>query len=390
MDNKYYIWLTLLHGFGTEKIHELLSQYDNEPEKIYKSVKSEVKISEAEEIIAQCEESEIHIITIDDERYPQQLKHIYNPPIVLYAKGNIDALGGLPAITIVGARTVTDYSSRIARSFAHELSKAGFTINSGFAVGVDILSQTAALMLCNPTVAVLGCGINVNYPPENNSIRKLMTKIGCFLSEYPPNMPTHSAHFRRRNAILSGLSDGTLVIQASKKSGSLITANLALEQGKDVFCIPPASLFDESYAGVIPLLRDGAMSVYNHFDIIAEYSDKYEVLDIAHLKDEYTKIKKNKKPIVVKTKRKENAVSAAVSASAVAVEEPVVKKEIDYGSLSENQVVIMKMLEENPLAGDVIIEKSGLKVSDVLSDLTTLEIMGYVEAMPGKRYRVVC
>jgi DNA processing protein len=376
---KFYIWITLEYGFGTEKVHELLSQNENDPEKVYNSMKREDNLSECEKIISQCEEDDIYIITIDDELYPEQLKHIYNPPVVLYAKGNIDALGGLPAITIVGARSVTDYSTRITKSFAHELSKAGFTINSGFAVGVDIISQTAALMLCNPTVAVLGCGINVNYPIENSSIRKLMATIGCFLSEYPPNMPTYSANFRRRNAILSGLSDGTLVVQASRRSGSLITANLALEQGKDVFCIPPASLFDENYAGVIPLLRDGATSVYNHFDIIAEYSDKYEILDIEHLKDEYTKIKKNKKPIVVKTKKK---------ADEPISDEPKPKKEIDYSSLSENQVAIMKVLEEMPLAGEVIIEKTGIKVGDVLSDLTTLEIMGYVEALPGKKYRL--
>lgn len=228
-----------------------------------------------DKIIEWCDSHEIKLLALGDKNYPKLLREIYNPPVLLFYRGSLKCLDRL-CITAVGTRRATAYIEKITTRICSDLSERGVTIISGMADGVDSAAIKGCLKNGNPSVGVLACGMSYDYPRGTNPLRQSMIlNGGLILTELLPNVSPSSEYFDARNRIMAGLSKGTAVFQADIKSGSLITANHAVSEGRDVFCVPPPDILDKDYEGVIELLRDGAIPLFNHDDILRFYKENY-------------------------------------------------------------------------------------------------------------------
>lgn len=210
----------------------------------------------------------IRMILHDDIEYPQSLKSIYDPPPYLFIKGEILPSDSM-AIAIVGSRKASNYGLLTSKWLASELAKSGLTIISGMARGVDSYAHLGALEAKGRTIAVMGCGLDKAYPPENRSLKEKIESFGASISEYPPGSPPLAWHFPARNRIISGLSLGVIITEAGEKSGALITADMALEQGKEVFAVP-GNIREKTHRGTHQLIKDGAKLVQGVEDILEE------------------------------------------------------------------------------------------------------------------------
>lgn len=209
------------------------------------------------------------VITVLDADYPRLLRDIHQPPWVLYGLGHRQLLQS-PAIGMVGTRNPTSYGRMAAFKLARQLSEHGLTVVSGLARGIDTEAHKGALQGSGGTIAVLGCGIDTIYPPENKTLYGLIAEKGLLLSEYPPGTPVHAGLFPQRNRLISGLSHGVVVVEAGQHSGALITADFALEQSRDVFAVP-GPIFQAQSVGTNRLIREGAKIVTGVEDILEEY-----------------------------------------------------------------------------------------------------------------------
>ncbi|HEY6066792.1 MAG TPA: DNA-processing protein DprA [Thermoanaerobaculia bacterium] len=224
--------------------------------------------SAAERWAESVESSGIRIVTAFDPEYPAALSEIADPPFLLFAAGRLERLR-LPAVAVVGSRSATRYGRDVAARLARDLSLAGVTIVSGFARGVDEAAHEAAREGPGGTVAVLGCGLDVEYPREHSRLKAAMRETDLLLSEFPPGAEPRPQNFPIRNRIIAGLAAGVVVVEASRRSGSLITARLAADFGRDVFAVP-GSVFSETSIGTHELLRDGAILCRGAEDVLAE------------------------------------------------------------------------------------------------------------------------
>lgn len=364
---KYFIWLSLALGYSTPKCKALASLYPDiadlynggEPEwrlsgvlgtKDITALES-TPLSKAIEVIARCNQLGISVISLDDPSYPEQLKAIYDPPAVLYLKGRLPDFERKLSIAIVGTRNATAYGKMTSHVLAGSLAKVGAIIVSGGAMGIDSLSHTAALETGGLTVCVLGCGINYPYLMGNIKMRQAIAERGAVISEYPPDYPPGRFTFPERNRIISGLSNGVLVIEAGMKSGSLITARTALEQGRDVFAVM-GNITSPYSQGTNALIKDGAIPVTDFTDITSYYPQ----FSIEGEPDDMIK--------------------------------PVPKHKTDI-DVSEEAEKVYRMLTPDPTHIDSITEASGLPVSEVLTALTELELEGLIEADKGRMYRII-
>ena len=217
---------------------------------------------------AEIERGGVEIVTAFDEAYPRLLQETPDPPFLLFTVGRTERLR-LPAVAVVGSREASRYGRDVAWRLARELSSAGVTVVSGFARGVDSAAHEAALEGPGGTIAVVGCGLDVEYPRENGRLREKMAAQQLLLSEYPPGTEPRPQNFPIRNRIIAGISSGVVVVEASRRSGSLITARLAADFGRDVFAVP-GSVFSETSSGTHELLRDGAILCRGAEDVLAE------------------------------------------------------------------------------------------------------------------------
>lgn len=215
-------------------------------------------------------EVNFEVITINDQCYPEQLKHIYDAPQKLYVRGNKEILSN-PGIAIVGCRDNTKYGELIAKNLGYNLAKQEINIISGLAKGIDSFAHIGAIYAKGKTIAVLGNGIDTIYPKENDIIaKKIIEYGGCIISEYPSNSEIEKSNFPARNRIISGLSQGVVIVEAKEKSGALITADFALEQGREVFAVP-GNLNSKQSVGTNKLIKDGAIPVTNYKDILLNF-----------------------------------------------------------------------------------------------------------------------
>ncbi len=214
------------------------------------------------------ERSGTRLVTVFDEQYPAALREIADPPFVLHTLGRLERLG-LPAVGIVGSRDASRYGRDAAWKLSRELSGAGVCVVSGFARGVDAAAHEAALEGPGGTIAVLGCGVDVDYPREHRRLRERLAAEHLLVSEYPLGVEPRPENFPIRNRIIAGLCAGVVVVEASRRSGSLITARLANDFGRDVFAVP-GSIFSETSVGAHELLRDGAILCRTAEDVLAE------------------------------------------------------------------------------------------------------------------------
>ena len=283
LENKrYWIWLSLIKNLGSKRKLKLLELYKN-PEEIYKLTKEEliningireaiakeIIISKNEKIlnyhIKYMKENNIKIININEREYPQVLKEIYDPPISLYVKGNIEKLNN-KNIGIVGCRECTTYGKKSAEYFSYNLSKQNINIVSGLAKGIDSYAHLGSLNTGN-TIAVLGNGLDMIYPKENLELaNEIIKRGGTIISEYPCGTKPDKMKFPARNRIISGISSGIIVIEAKEKSGTLITVDFALEQGRDVFVVP-GNINSINSVGTNDLIKQGARVVTTYEDV---------------------------------------------------------------------------------------------------------------------------
>ena len=377
---KYSVWLSESLGAGNCKGIKLLELFGS-AEKVYNATDSELlksralykndinkmrktTLNAAESIVKDCEINGIDIITVNDSKYPKTLKEIENPPIVLYIKGSLPDFYNIPSISIVGPRKITEFGKRAAYSLSYRLAKAGFTVVSGGALGADTHAHVGAIKAGGVTVLVLGCGIKSHYLQKNEKLREFISENGCLISEYSPDTPASKFTFPIRNRIISGLTLGTVVIEAGEKSGSLITAHHANEQGRDVFVIPGSTESPE-YKGSNALLRDGAIAVLNASDIFNEYIPRFP--DKIDIKRAYERPILENKP--VKSNAEEN-----------------ISKNIVSG-LSNNANIVYNCLDKQKFTPDDIVN-TGLSDSEIISALVELEMEFLIKALPGGMYEL--
>lgn len=285
-EKEYWFWLCTVEGIGAVRAGRLLEHFQC-PGHIYEAAAGELKkvegIGEKEctsiinsrntekviERYAKLKEKNIYFVTKADKEYPERLKHIPAPPQALYVKGGLPSEEKI-SIAVVGARNCSEYGRVTAVRFARELSDAGIQVISGLARGIDGYAHRGAMLGRGSTYGVLGCGIDICYPEENINLYMEMQEKGGIISEYAPGIPGKPGFFPMRNRIISGLSDGILVVEAKERSGALITADLALEQGKAVFAIP-GRIGDGLSRGCNNLIRAGAELVECTADLLANY-----------------------------------------------------------------------------------------------------------------------
>ncbi|MGG0718845.1 DNA-processing protein DprA [Robertmurraya massiliosenegalensis] len=221
------------------------------------------------EQIHQYELNQVHMITIFDKEYPARLKETYEPPWVLYGKGNIELLNQPLKLAVVGSRNATEYGKKAIESIFPSLIKSGVVIVSGLATGIDTLAHETTIRLGGQTIAVIAGGLFHIYPKTNKELAIKMMREQLVLSEYPPNRMPSRWQFPMRNRIISGMSNGTFIVEAKQKSGSLITANLAVNEGREVFALP-GNIFSANSIGANELIQQGAKLVFNGEDILNE------------------------------------------------------------------------------------------------------------------------
>lgn len=390
------IW-EAVSGFGT--VSEACSALDNADFRKKMLTEKERKADERttpeqlNELVSYCEKHNIYILTFDDEAYPERLKNIYNPPAVLFCRGDLSCLENDFSLSVVGTRKPSEYSVKVTAALVKELCSLGITIVSGFAVGIDITANLAAVRNGGKTIAVLGCGLDRDYPKENTCYREEIEANGLFISEYYPLTGGNPVSFPARNRILSGLSLGTIVAEAAVKSGALITANLALSQGKDIFALAPHDLFDKRYGGNVSLIRDGAVCLCGVRDIVYEYYENYGH-KIANAHAAVTaKLPDGKTSTVYKQAMRIDPY-AEVQEKTETFNPPVQTEDdaedFDVSVLNEDEARVCNILKKagKPLLADELAAECEMDISDMLMLLTDLEIEGVVRSAPGQRYIV--
>lgn len=365
----YWLWLATRCGARSGK--RLLEQFGS-PEAIWQADRQafvdiprlnkhkldalmEKDLTVAEHIQADCLKQGIQILTLFDEAYPELLRNIPDPPLVLYVRGTLPDFTDRLSISIVGTRNCTRYGKQAAWHFAGNLAQRGVIIVSGMALGIDGTANRAAIEAGGETVAVLGCGVDVCYPWQHKQLMEDIVRHGAVISEYPPGTEPFGKNFPVRNRIITGLGQGTLIVEAPKKSGALISADLALEQGRDVFAVP-GDINRPSSAGCNARIRQGAAElVQEPADILSQYQ-----LTDAHTQRELEPVERVEQPLPKPESRRE-----------------IVMRQLEG---SEEECIVWRAVHDGLETVDAIVEKTGLPAASVLTALTMLEVGQYVVA----------
>lgn len=397
-DKVYWIWLQRVLGIGRSiKADEIVS-YFGTAEEIFKAGEYELRLSGVftpkqieklkdkntayeESVVSRCSRSGWNIVTPDDGDYPSMLFKLSDFPLVLYTDGSLDCLKNKITIAMVGTRKPCRNSACIARALAASVTRSGALIVSGGALGIDSAAHMGVLDENGKTIAVLGCGLNISYPTANAAMRKeIVEKGGAVVTEFPPDIQPFSRNFPIRNRIISGLSYGTLVIEASEKSGSLITAGCALEQGRDVYAVP-GDIMSSGFTGANKLIQDGAKPVFNAMDLLGEYAARYpEYIDETKI-ERNLKMKTYSDPPVNRAKTDDNPPKAEKGeAKFIKFPEPPL--------LSEDAKKIYRAFDRETMQADELIMKTGLNAGTFVCAMTELELFGLAELQAGKIYKL--
>lgn len=341
-------------------------------------------INSVDEVIYTCQNNNWQIIDYDDEKYPKRLKEIYNPPCVLYVDGELPDVDSLVTIAIVGTRKASQYAVKVAHIMSRGITECGAVVVSGGALGVDTSAHKGAISAGGKTIAVLGCGLGTNYLNENKQLRDTIKQNGALVTAYPPFTRASRTTFPMRNRIISGLSLGVLVVEAGVKSGSLITANFALEQGRDVFAIP-ASVLSDDFAGTNKLIDDGAMVATNPAHIIAPYAQRFDTIDLTKARTAMELMQdESDKSANIKNAKNDDLSFENLEKGRQKRIEIENKARTLKGDVKKVYLALTQQFEHI----DNIIQKTELSSPSVMSALTQLEIMDLVQSTSGKRYKL--
>ncbi len=341
----------LLKHFGTpEEVFrtpaDLLRKQGLIPESCIRRIKDESLFSDAHKQLEKCRDSGVEVVTLNDDQYPMYLKEIFAPPPVLYVKGDMSAFNH-HAFGVVGTRSPTIYGKQVAQRITSDISSS-LVIVSGLARGIDTVAHESCLESGGRTIAVLGCGIDRIYPKDNEKLAEKICAQGALISEFPLGAAPEAFNFPRRNRIISGLSCGVLVVEAGKKSGALITAHYALQQGREVFAVP-GPITSPMSIGTLNLLKQGATPVGSAHDIM------------------------------------ENLAGLSVKSLLKPVTEAAPSTPGEVLSSEEQQV--LNTLSDNPVRIDELSEQSGLAVCHLFNILLNLELKGFVGQISGQQFK---
>ncbi|MEG1726346.1 MAG: DNA-processing protein DprA [Acidaminococcaceae bacterium] len=298
-------------------------------------------------IKAFCLQEQVSLLSIEDDNYPERLKQIQNPPTILYIKGNLPLEN--KTIGIVGSRKASAYGLKVAETFAQDLALAGLIVVSGGALGIDTAAHKGALAACKPTVAVMGCGLDLTYPAVNQKLFAAISTKGALVSEFPPGTRPLAQNFPARNRIINGLTQGIMVVEAAKKSGAMITAKFALEEGHDVYCVP-GNIFATTSIGPHSLIKDGAKLVDRPEDILEDF-----LLYPA---------------VQVKQKIENMDLFAQMSPT----------------EATQSQAILAELPFQVGITLEEIVLKTALSLAIVSSIIINLQIEGIISEEPGQRY----
>ena len=375
---KYWIWLSALPGLTNRSKLQLLEHFSSPEEIYYADAEAAVtaglsreqaqriddkSLRRTDEILEICGRKELFVLTMDDAAYPVRLRNIFDPPVLLYGRGAMPLFDEEVAVSVVGTRKATPYGIHAAEDLSYQMAREGALVVSGLAKGIDAAAHRGALRAGGFTAAVLGCGVDVVYPESNRRLYEDIAATGVLLSEFAPGSGPEGWRFPVRNRIISGLSVATLVVEAPERSGALITANLALEQGRDVFAVPGPIDAAES-VGCHQLIRSGAGLACCAWDILGDYESRYP----------HKLRRRDGKLPQMPQGGAEEVVPETVSAADTV---PVMTREQLLG-LTDDQIRVMRALNtQTPLLTDEVAERTELPVRRVLSALTVLEIDGF-------------
>ena len=376
---KYWVWLSTALG-AAARMDEILAAFPR-PHKLFEASETDKMISgvfsakqlaklnqatmnTAVHYISLCNKNGWQVVTPDCEQYPESLKKLSDMPLVLYVDGDIDCIKDKVTIGVVGTRNPCYESIAVARNISGELAKAGAVVVSGGALGIDSAAHEAAIIAGGKTVCVMGCGLGTDYLRDNEALRRDIKRNGALITEFAPFASASRFTFPQRNRIISGLSKGVLVVEAGEKSGSLITARTAAEQGRDVFAIP-GNVLSTAYTGANRLIRDGAKAVSCAREILAPYAAMYpHRLHMENLCDSLTV----EKDLCIKQFAPQK-----------------VKKECPEG-LDSDLCEVYNLFGDGPLHPDEICAATGFPLSKVISLLVRLELDEHIEQTEGKNY----
>lgn len=411
-DDVYGVWLQLVFGEASDKV-PLLLEYFGSCRNVYESDDMERHLSglltdrdlskmantplgEAAEIVCTCRRLKYRVLTPDSVDYPNRLRNIRNYPAALYISGEWPDIDNTVCIGMVGTRRPSRYGYDAATKLSKDLAACGALIVSGGARGIDTASHQGALIGGGKTLCVLGCGINTNYNNLNKGLRNVISTSGAVISEYPPGAQALGYHFPARNRIISALSLGVIVVEAGVRSGSLITANLALEQGKDLFAVP-GEISNIQAQGTNRLIAEGAMPIQGAQDVLAEY-----VMSFPH-KIRSVNLRDKNSRVLDKTVRPKWEREASAKTSKEFVErlsdvstspekscppkEDVKNDEAErLVGMSENALKVYRSLTPTPKTMQELISELNMSASSFMQSITELELYDKIKTLPGKRY----
>lgn len=360
-EHEYLIWLSQLNvGIPSKKYK--LYKFFGSAEEIFKAdsaelagsrlltdknlaeIKKSQNADRLKKILCKLDVSNISFIGICDSNYPEQLKNISIPPIGLYVLGKLPS-AAFKRVAIVGTRRCSEYGMYYAEKFGKELAAHGIAVVSGMAEGIDSKAHSGCISGGGKTIAVLGCGVDIVYPASNYMLRNEIVKNGCVISEYPPLTKPYAYNFPMRNRIISGLSDAVAVIEARKKSGTMITVNEALAQGVSVLALP-GDIGRPTSEGCNALLKSGAAP-------LTEVKDVLELLKIADCNEQRSDLKENKKII---------------------------------NALDKDEKILYSCIDLVPVELDKLMEKTGLDLQTIYAGLLSLELKGLIQQISGRKY----
>ena len=394
----YWLWLSLICPAGSSSGDILIEAFGFNSDAIYHADKNDYaelalkpniidelqnkELLQVHDIIAYCKKNNIGILTLANSMYPKRLMRIRNRPLVLYYKGKFPHpdIESNVCIAAVGTRRMTDYGKRTAYTISYDLARGGAIVVSGMAHGVDGICHRGALDAGGFTIAVLGCGIDKVYPPEHADLMNEIVQKGLVITEYRPFTPPYGENFPVRNRIISGLSQGALIVEADSKSGALITARTALYQGRDLFALP-GKIGEQNSIGTNKLIQDGAKMITGAFDILEEYEALYpNKINTRNIP--MFKAKLNQFVNKIKPKKSKSESPASIEKPDTPKPEPIQVHIVDLDVAEK----ILKIITNEPFTTDDIAKSSGFDISDVMMALTELEISGKIKSLPGGKF----